>query len=313
MLVRANWARARSTFTTAHTLTRGRGSSRSITRLCSRPNRGRRPRGDHRHAPARHASEVEEVHAEIGRERDRARQLEAADRADRAPAADDGQRPLVEVAERLDGAGATGGDPARDMARLLDRHRRQPGQRLAVGPGMRRGIADHRDLRMPGQRAVGQDLEAAAAVVLGPGGLRERAGERRRVHAGRPDHRRRVDPPRLAALVVGDARGIDRGGARALAHVDAQRRQLASGLGRQLRAERGEHALAGVEQDDADVARIEARELVAQVVPREHGELPGDLDARRAASDHDDRQEAPAAPRRPSPVRPPRRTTAPDL
>ena len=31
--------------------------------------------------------------------------------------------------------GRTGGDPARDVARLLDRHRRQPGQRLPVGPG----------------------------------------------------------------------------------------------------------------------------------------------------------------------------------
>ena len=49
---------------------------------------------------------------------------------------------------------------------------------------------------MAGQRAVREDLQPAAAVVRGAGGLGERAGERRRVHAGRPDHRA---PPRCAA------------------------------------------------------------------------------------------------------------------
>ena len=72
-----------------------------------------------------------------------------------------------------------------------------------------------------------------------------------------------VSSARLSALLEGDAAGVDRGGAGALAHVDADRGQLAAGLRRQLRAEGGEHPLAGVEQDDARGARVDAGEVRA--------------------------------------------------
>ena len=115
------------------------------------PEGGRGPRAQHGHAPSGYAAEVEQVHAQVGRERERPGQLEAADRADRPPAADDRERPLVEVLVRRGRARGAGGDPVCDVTRLLDRDRRQPGQRLPVGP--RRGRRRRRSRRSPGVRA----------------------------------------------------------------------------------------------------------------------------------------------------------------
>src|SRR4051812_3467319 len=117
MLVRANWTLARSTFTAASHLHGGARQLALDHPVLLPSERGRRPRAQHRHAPSGHAAEVEEVHAQVGAERDRAGQLQPAHRADRPPAPDDGKRALVEVAERLTGPGL---DPAGDVARLLD-------------------------------------------------------------------------------------------------------------------------------------------------------------------------------------------------
>src|ERR1700749_4867243 len=99
MLVSANWARARSTFTVAsHVDVVARQLALDDPALFP-PESGRDPRAHHGHSPSGHAAEIEEVHTEIRRERDRPGQLQAADRADRAAAADDRERTLVEVAE----------------------------------------------------------------------------------------------------------------------------------------------------------------------------------------------------------------------
>ena len=62
----------------------------------------------------------------------------APDLADRLAPADDGQRALVEVAERRGRPRPALADRLRDVVRLLDRDRRQPGERLAVGPAQAR-------------------------------------------------------------------------------------------------------------------------------------------------------------------------------
>src|SRR5687767_6372654 len=99
MLVSANWALAKSTFTTGSHLD-ALARQLALDHPALLPSeRARHPGADHGHAPSGHAAEVEQVHAEIGRERDRPGQLEAAHRADRAAAADDRERALVEVAE----------------------------------------------------------------------------------------------------------------------------------------------------------------------------------------------------------------------
>src|SRR3954451_19922932 len=108
MLVRANCARARSTFMASDPDALPRQLVLDHPALLPPPRRGR-PRGEHRDAPSRHPAEIEEMDAEVGGERRRARQLEAADLADRPAAADDRERALVEVPERRFRPGRAGG------------------------------------------------------------------------------------------------------------------------------------------------------------------------------------------------------------
>ena len=114
---------------------------------------------------------------------------------------------------------------------------------------------------MAGHGQVGVDLDAPAAVGARPGGARERVGERDRVHAGRPDDRPGVDPLGGSADLDRDAARVDRGGARALAHGHAELGELLADLARELLAERGDHALAGVEEDHPRVAGVDPPEV----------------------------------------------------
>ena len=75
---------------------------------------------------------------------------EPADLTYRPAAADDRERPLVEVLERRGGAGPARADALGHVMGLLDRNRRQPRQRLAAGPVEARDVADHRDLGVAG-------------------------------------------------------------------------------------------------------------------------------------------------------------------
>ena len=140
--------------------------------------------------------EVVEVHAEVGEEGQPAGELQAPDLADRPAAADDRQRALVEV------AGTASRRPARrardrlgDVVRLLDRHRRQAGQRLAAGPGQAaRCRRSPRSPDGPGNVRSGLTSIRPPRSVSAPGGPREHLGQRHGVHAGRPDHGAAGDP-----------------------------------------------------------------------------------------------------------------------
>ena len=56
-------------------------------------------------------------------------------------------------------------------------------------PRLDRGVADHEDLRVAGDRQVRPDLDPARLVGLGAGRRRDLPRERRRLDAGRPQHR----------------------------------------------------------------------------------------------------------------------------
>ncbi len=215
------------------------------------------PVDQHLQAPAANAAEVVHVHGQIGEERQPPRDFVAADFTHGLAAADDRQRALVQVVKRRRSARRPLVDRLRRVARLLDRDRRQSREGLAVGPFEQRGVADHRDLGMAGNRQVGFDLHAPRPVGGGPSRLGEHAREADGLHAGGPDHRPRVDPLVRAVDRGGHALRVDRGDARTLANRDPKRGKLLGDLARKPLAEGGGHAFAGVEQDHLRVAGID--------------------------------------------------------
>ncbi len=60
-------------------------------------------------------------------------------------------------------------------------------------PRLHGRVADHEDLRVVGDRQPGPDADPAVAVGLGARRLRDPPAERRREHAGGPEHRPRLD------------------------------------------------------------------------------------------------------------------------
>jgi hypothetical protein len=94
----------------------------------------------------------------------------------------------------------------------------------------------------------------------------------------------------LAAGLEADALVVDRGDARVQPHLDVPllERPLAR-LG-QLRWIRAEHPIAALEQHHLDLGRIDRAEVVGQRVEADLAERAGQLDARRATADDDERQ-----------------------
>ena len=196
------------------------------------------------------------MHAEVGRERERAGQLSGRGPRRSPSAADDRERALVEVAERLCA-------PGRDRRRSRAATWRacwiatvaSPGSGFPSGPGCDAASPITEISGWPGRRAVGETSSRPPRSCAAPVASASAPANGAACTPAAQITVAAVDALGRAAVLVGDAVGVDRGGARALAHVDAERRQLAPGLRRQLRAEGGEHALAGVEQHDARVAR----------------------------------------------------------
>ena len=81
-------------------------------------------------------------------------------------------------------------DGSRDVGALLLRHGRDARQRLPFPIERMRRVADHEDVRMPGHRKIGRDLDPAGAIGLGA----EPLPGRRRAHAGGPDDGAGLDP-----------------------------------------------------------------------------------------------------------------------
>jgi len=72
--------------------------------------------------------------------------------------------------------------------------------------------------------------------------------------------------------------------------LDAHLVQLAQGLRGQVVAERGQHRVERVDQDDPRLLRVDVAELPRQVPVRQLGDLTGHLDPGRSGADHHERQ-----------------------
>ena len=143
----------------------------------------------------------------------------------------------------------------------------------------------------PGRVRSGFDRNATGAVLLGAGELGQRRGEAGRGDAGGPDDGSRRDALRRAVRVLDRDAGlvdVDDGAAEHRRH--AQPAQRALGLRRQRRREPGEHAVGGLDEQDAAAAGICGAEVAAQGVAGELGDLAGHLDAGGTGADHHERQ-----------------------
>ena len=170
------------------------------------------------------------------------------------------------------------------MLAHLHRHLRDAGQRLAVAPVERRQVADDEDVRRARNREVRLDVHPPRAIERHA----ERGAERRRRHAGGPQHGLRAN--RLAADRhppgddVGDQDSVRTSTpsrssppSRPRRAASRERRLRIDGppSSRMMRAELG----------------IDVPEVAGERLPRHLGERARHLDAGRAAADHDERQE----------------------
>src|SRR5205814_5116779 len=73
---------------------------------------------------------------------------------------------------------------------------------------------------------------------------------------------------------------------------DAELLERTLRLARERRREAREDAVGGLDEQHARGARVDLAEVAAQRIPGELGDLPGHLDAGRAAADDDERQPA---------------------
>jgi hypothetical protein len=137
---------------------------------------------------------------------------------------------------------------------------------------------------------------------VGSGAIRhaERRGERRRGNARRPEHGLRRKPLGDAALrslsstrrPPGHAVLVDCNHERRGAHFDAKPFERAPGGRAELLRERRQHVGAAFEEHDPCRLRANAPEILWQRFARDLGERAGQFDARRAAADDGERQQA---------------------
>ena len=215
--------------------------------------------------PREHAGELERTHLRDG--------AVAADRREVAlvPVVERLARALLEIA-----ANVLRGEGAHLHGRGSD-----AGHRLAV----RRGggeIADDEDLAMPWHAEVGLHLYSARTIERGAEILAQRRG---RIARG-PQDRVRVDPLTTHHHVMRADVGRERAGA----HVDADVREVASGVLAQRVWIRWQDARTALEQHDARLGGIDAAKVVTERSARDGREHAGQLDARRSAA-HDDEGE----------------------
>ena len=137
----------------------------------------------------------------------------------------------------------------------------------------------------PGTRQVGLDPDAAGLVARGA----ERFAQRRGGDPGGPDHGPGLDP--IVADV--DTLIVDPGGHRVQSDLDAEGFELPLGRLGELGRIGGQHAIAPFDQDDAGLGRIDLAEVTGEGLPGDLRERPGQLDPRRTAADHHERQVGP--------------------
>jgi hypothetical protein len=195
--------------------------------------------------------------------------------------ADGGGRSLVEIPERVARpACPVAADLARNEASHLDRGRRDAGD-VATSALEVRKIADDEDLAVTGDGAVGLDRDA------------ERAAERRRLHASRPEDRGGLD----ALVLQPDAVRIDVDDPAAQPDLHAETFDLPARLLREVAGKAGQHLVVRLDENDARAARVDAAEIILQRLVHHAGHRAGQLHPCRARADHDE-GEQPGAPRR---------------
>ena len=125
--------------------------------------------------------------------------------------------------------------------------------------------------------------------VLAPVARARESVKRHGSHAGCPDDRPGVDPPARPSDLKGHAPLVDGRRPRALVNRHAKRFEVVGHLLRELLAERGDHSIAGVEQDDPGSGGVDPPE---GALHRARGdcELAGDLHAGGTPADDDERQ-----------------------
>ena len=143
----------------------------------------------------------------------------------------------------------------------------------------------------PGREQSGSTCDPAGAVALGAARLGQQPRERRRRDARSPDLRpRRVPRHGAVGALHFDAALVDADDDGARVDLDPRLPELARpALGEPV-AEGGEDLVAAVEQEHADLLRVEAAEVAVERAARELGDLTRDLDAGRPAADRDERQ-----------------------
>ena len=238
--------------------------------------------------------------------------VKALDVGHRARAPDRGEVALVAIVERPRSAPreAVARPRLRRVAPLLHRHRRHARQRRApsVGLAHRDHVAEREHLGMPGQREVRLDGHASGAIELGAGPLGQQlaaSGEA-------------VTPAAQMTVASGCARRRRRGASTVTAVVvdpddgppeqrrDAEPLERARGLGGQRRGEGPEHAIGGLDEQDARRARVDRCGSRGEACRARLGDLARHLDPGRPGADDDERQPARRGARGRARARPPR-------
>ena len=176
-------------------------------------------------------------------------------------------------------------DP-RHVFALLHRDGRDAGQRPAV-LGDRRKVADHEHLRVAWNGQVGLDEHTPGPIHR----CAERAADRCRRHAGRPEH-----GPGLktfaADCTASSSTLVTVAPVRTStpSFFSAPRANARSGW-----QKGGQDVRAALDQNDPRRVGMDASKVVCEGVARQLRQRPGELDAGRPAADDDERQEAPPA------------------
>ena len=182
--------------------------------------------------------------------------------------------------------------------------------RLVRLPRLDRGVADHEDLGMAGDRQVRLDDDPAGAVGLGPG----RLGDRPRERAARTPAAQSDRPGRDGLLGRRPGRStrtpsssmVDDPGPRP--DLDAEPLELALRRGRPIGRIGRQDPVHRLDEDDPGLARPDRPEVALERVVGDLAERAGELDAGRSAADEHERHPRPATARdRPRARRPRRR------
>ena len=244
------------------------------------------------------ADEEEEVDEEPGGPGEHAAHLEAAGLGDGAVFSDDGHDAFVTVAEGGPefgfATGVAGGGKALvfaedggDVAAHLGGGGSEAGDGFSVGAGDGNDVAGGEEVGMAGDGEIGGDEEAAAAIAFAG----EAGGEIGGLHAGGPDDGGGFDP---TAGVEVDAAAFDLIDAGFEADFDAEVLEAVPGIVGEVGLEGLEDAIAGLDEEDAEVGRVDAAEVGLEGAADEIGEGSGEFHAGGAAADDDDGHEAAA-------------------